>query len=363
MDNLPTQHGEDDMSFVDLWRRAVFADATLNTTTKLVALAIAEHADYATGRNAWPSNAKLSEMCACSVRTVTTARRLLAATGWIVAEDGAGRNGTTCCHLLLNADQVEMIATPLATISTPLANDDMGGSQMTTGGVEMVATNPSLTSTKKPEEQEEVCGSSDAQLRADAHVREPDTPTTTTEPVNEDREGAETGDVVGPPTRAELRRVLYLALRDMEMLPPSVVESKSVQQAWDREHAGALAAAEATGMTGEALHLLVVSKAAHYRQTWKDWKRWASALSQDIRRASQEQQRTPEREQEQREEKGAYIKASEDRTLFFVWFREQLNREGDTRRILEWHRMEPEAKRALEDEYRARYEREEVRCG
>lgn len=161
MNQLPNQNGEDDMSFVDLWRRAVFADATLNTTTKLVAMALTEYADWSTGRNAWPSNATIASMCSCSTKTVTRARASLSDAGLISVREKAGPGGTTICNLLMSADGMDTKSIHVDTESTPMDTESIGyghvvhrGGTQSPLGMDTESNNPTTDLIKEQEEED-----------------------------------------------------------------------------------------------------------------------------------------------------------------------------------------------------------------
>lgn len=158
MNQLPNQNGEDDMSFVDLWRRAVFADATLNTTTKLVAMALTEYADWSTGRNAWPSNATIASMCSCSTKTVTRARASLSDAGLISVREKAGPGGTTICNLLMPADGMDTESTPMGTESMGYGHRVHPGGTQSPVGMDTESHNPTIELTIEPtrDQEEEV---------------------------------------------------------------------------------------------------------------------------------------------------------------------------------------------------------------
>lgn len=109
---------EEFMSYLDDWRAAIFAAPDLTTLHKLVALAIAQHADWHTGADAFPSNARLISMCSSSQASVTRSRRALITAGFIHAQPAAGPGGTTLCRLTLPEQAHIEATTPAAVPAT-----------------------------------------------------------------------------------------------------------------------------------------------------------------------------------------------------------------------------------------------------
>ena len=68
---------------VGAYRRAIFEDEELSPTQRLVALAIAEHADYATGEGARPSKARLAKWTGLHPKTIRRIVAQLEEAGWI----------------------------------------------------------------------------------------------------------------------------------------------------------------------------------------------------------------------------------------------------------------------------------------
>jgi hypothetical protein len=85
------------------WRRAVmFSD--MPTTRKAVAVAVALHADYRTGRNARPSNATVARLAGLTGKTpgVTANRhvRALVKAGWLAPTGKAPKGVVVYCLTL-----------------------------------------------------------------------------------------------------------------------------------------------------------------------------------------------------------------------------------------------------------------------
>lgn len=79
-------------NYVSRWEDAVWASA-LGSSEKLVALAMAKHADYSTGANCRPGPATLAAMTGLSDSTVVRCRRNLESAGWVARSSTGGLRG------------------------------------------------------------------------------------------------------------------------------------------------------------------------------------------------------------------------------------------------------------------------------
>lgn len=79
-------------NYVSRWEERVWA-AVLDPSVKLVALAMAKHADYSTGANCRPGPATLAAMTGLSDSTVVRCRRGLEESGWIARSSTGGLRG------------------------------------------------------------------------------------------------------------------------------------------------------------------------------------------------------------------------------------------------------------------------------
>ena len=89
------------MSYTDDWRRALLNAPDLSARAKLLGVVLAQHANWQTGSDAYPSNNTIAAMMSSSVRTVKYARGELISAGWITVDDGCGPGGTSRHTLLI----------------------------------------------------------------------------------------------------------------------------------------------------------------------------------------------------------------------------------------------------------------------
>ncbi len=76
------------------WAQAAIVGCTLSPSARLVLLIVAQHADRNTGRNAWPSVARIAAASGYSRRTVQSALAELEADGLLIRQGKAFRGVT-----------------------------------------------------------------------------------------------------------------------------------------------------------------------------------------------------------------------------------------------------------------------------
>lgn len=118
----------------------------LNTTRKLILIALAEKADN-DGRNAFPSVATLARYAECDERTVQRSLRHLEQSGWIVCESPARRNRPRNYTLIVEKLEGRRIATPRR---EGVAQDRGGVTPVSDGGDTAMPPDPSINRPDPP---------------------------------------------------------------------------------------------------------------------------------------------------------------------------------------------------------------------
>ena len=142
---------------VGAFRKAIYAQEQLSMPEKAIALAIAEKADFDSGKNSWVNRETIAKMASCSERTVTRAVNTLEKEGWIevirLSETPKDARPDGCPKVRGNAYRVNPNRRQRVTHGHSVAQE--GDTESRERGTQSPPTNPSTNPFDQEEEKVE----------------------------------------------------------------------------------------------------------------------------------------------------------------------------------------------------------------